>query len=130
MRPEEPNTPARHRGFTLMETLVALGVASVLIATLIPISRNTLMRTVKLAETAASLPVLERTIAMSGNGRLERVANENGIQVTTSKRALPPFQYDKDENRPWQPVLITIETRTSSGAIERAEIIRLEPEAR
>lgn len=114
------------RGFTLLETLVALGIASILLATLIPISRNTLFRIMTLDDQATSLDAIETAIHETREFVRGAEKTDGPITVRTSKRGLAPFSYGKDIEDRWQPVLVTIETRSAFGAISRIELIRLE----
>ena len=127
MRPEIHRSSSRNHGFTLVETLVALTIVSVLIASLIPISRNTLFRVVALKEEALRLDVLQSLIREPDIlSAADRGGREN-VKINTQIKALAPFEYDKDQMRSWQPVLITIEIKSVSGGITRTELIRLEP---
>jgi prepilin-type N-terminal cleavage/methylation domain-containing protein len=123
------SSEAKNSGFTLLETLVALGIASILLATLIPISRNTLFRIVTLDDQARALGVLENTILDTRDAVRPNERADVNITIRTSKRALAPFTYGKDDKDRWQPVLVTIETRSAFGAISRTELIRLERDA-
>ena len=122
-------TRQSNHGFTLLETLVALGIASILIATLIPVSRDSLKSIVRIGGQAESLAAIEDGIQASRfEGRVKELGTNTSKTIMT-KQALPAFTYPRDEKNPWQPTLVTIETRSASGAITRAEIIRLERSA-
>ena len=121
--------PRDTSGFTLLETLVALGIVSILLATLIPISRNTLFRIVTLDDQARSLGAVETAIFDTRDIVRADERTEGAMTIRISKRALSQFTYDKDDKDRWQPVLVTIETRSAFGAISRTELIRLEREA-
>lgn len=116
-------------GFTLIETLVALGVAGVLIATLIPISRNALFRIIRLDEEAASLNSFEQAVIATSRNQSVNGSTNSDVKTSVTKRPLPPFQYDRDMKERWQPYVMTIETRGPTGVIIRTELIRLEREA-
>lgn len=116
------------RGFTLLETLVALGVASVLIATLIPISRNTLFRITFLRDEVIRLSKLESIINSPDPISVGRTEQGN-LAIDTRKRALSPFEYGKEVAPQWQPVLVTVDVKSPSGALTRTEVIRLERSA-
>lgn len=120
------NICSKEEGFTLLETIVALSIAAILIATLIPISRNTLFRVATLSEQASALAIIERAIngtqpILSINGN-----DQDGISLRVTKSGLPQFSYQRDERNQWQPVLYKIETRGPRGSVTRSEIIRLE----
>lgn len=117
---------ASHRGFTLIETLVALAVASTLIAALIPISRNTLFRIVSYKDEALRLALLQSLIVETDIVSASNLSGSASMMIDTAVKTLPPFDVDKDQNFSWQPVLVTIEVKSASGGITRTELIRLE----
>ena len=117
---------ASHRGFTLIETLVALAVASTLIAALIPISRNTLFRIVSYKDEALRLALLRSLIMETDIVSASNLSGSASIMIDTAVKTLPPFDVDKDQSFSWQPVLVTIEIKSASGGITRTELIRLE----
>jgi prepilin-type N-terminal cleavage/methylation domain-containing protein len=121
-----PTSRESEKGFTLLETLVALGIATILIASLIPISRNTVFRIATLSEQSASLAIMER--ATNGNGPFLRdsASSQDGVKLRVTKSPLPQFSYPRDERNQWQPVLYKIETRGPRGSVTQTEIIRLE----
>lgn len=117
---------SKSSGFTLLETLVALTIASLLIAVLIPISRDTGFRISRLDDTSRLLSALQRTILdYDGDGSSPHKAPQDPT-VKISKLSLPRFNYDNGESKPWQPVIVTIEASSPSGMIQRLEFIRLE----
>lgn len=113
-------------GFTLLETLVALTIATILIAALIPISRNTLFRAANLAEQADALAVLERISHGHGPITANRNDTPREFDLRITKSSLPQFSYPRDERNPWQPVLYKIEARGKWASVTQTEIIRLE----
>ena len=114
------------RGFTLLETLVALSVTAILLATLIPISRNTLFRIAKIDGEHRVLSIVENLRLSNGQAFEKGTSIHDNVQLHITKRALPLFGYDKSTPEQWQPHLVTIEARDASGATLRIETIRLE----
>ena len=114
------------QGFTLLETLVALGVATILLSTLIPIARNTLFRIVTIDEESRILSILEKSLLSKDDVIRSGTENRNGTILKIKNRDLPPFNYEKGVADQWQPHLVTIEAQVRSGATLRIETIRLE----
>jgi prepilin-type N-terminal cleavage/methylation domain-containing protein len=130
LRPDQIKTTQHRKGFTLLETLVALGIVAILVATLVPISRNTRFEIVALRDEARRLNVLSHIVEKPNANLSTGRQLIDGMQVEIKTRALPAFEYDKTQATHWQPILVTVNIQSPSGAFTRSEFIRLEREGK
>lgn len=126
MATEKRKLNGRNKGFTLLETLIALAIVSTIIATLIPIARTTLDNLIIRENEYRIISTLSSRIQTVYGTVDNSISGTDAIVIRESRTALAPFEYEKDQKEIWQPILVRIEASDAAGQLQKFEFIRLE----
>ena len=126
---------SRHRdlsecGFSLIEILVALLIVTIMVATIGPFARDTLLRVAAMSDRLpmgrallTAMVMQSRTHTLGGSAN-EEVTGRKGVAVTARPFGISPTSFDVQTL--WRPMLVNITVTTESGLKRSIETIRLE----
>lgn len=113
-------------GFSLIEVLVALAIASLMIALIAPLSRHSLRMIGGMERDIALYQEIDPRGDVSEKGRTALTPSA-GINGSQRRQRLPPFPYEPSVMEKWQPVLVSLSAE-KEGRRLMIEVITLEQE--
>ena len=129
MSDKSTHRSAKHNGFTLLEVLVALTIATLMIVIVAPLSRHIVktISTIRIDLAGLSLTDAATMQAPAVLGFLDK--NHSGLDAHTRFVRLAPFDYSPSSVTRWQPVLVAVDLHMPDGRLFNVEKITLQREA-